>query len=200
MITAPQPVERHVSEKIILGVDPGTQVAGYGIIAVKSGAMRMLQYGVVHLSKYSTYQLKLQKLHDTIVRIIDEYAPDEMAIEDPFFGKNVQVMLKLGRAQGVVMAAALSRGIPIVEYAPRRVKQSVTGNGNAVKEQVSRMVATLLSVDLQPELFDATDALAIAICHHFHENALPGAPKTAGKKTKKGGWSAFVGENPERVR
>ncbi|GAB4043588.1 crossover junction endodeoxyribonuclease RuvC [Spirosoma jeollabukense] len=195
MIIAPN-LSAITKEKIILGVDPGTQVAGYGIIAVKGGVMSMMQYGVVQLTKYSTYQLKLQKLYETIVRLIDEYHPDEMAIEDPFFGKNVQVMLKLGRAQGVVMAAALSRNIPIVEYAPRRIKQSVTGNGNATKDQVSQMVGHLLKETLDPQFFDATDALAIAICHHFHENALPVAP---GKKTKKGAWGAFVSENSGRI-
>lgn len=184
------------TEKIILGIDPGTQVAGYGVIAVQAGQMRLLQYGVVHLTKYSTYQLKLAKLHETVQRLINDYTPDEMAIEDPFFGKNVQVMLKLGRAQGVVMAAALSRGIPIVEYAPRRVKQSVTGNGNASKDQVAHMVAHLLHTTLDPEFFDATDALAIAVCHHFHENALP---LVSNKKSKKGAWSAFVSENPGRL-
>jgi crossover junction endodeoxyribonuclease RuvC len=158
--------------------------------------MRMIQYGVVELHKYTTYQLKLQKLYETIIRLIDEHKPDEMAIEDPFFGKNVQAMLKLGRAQGVVMAAALSRNIPIVEYAPRRIKQSVTGNGNATKDQVSHMVGHLLKEDLNPKFFDATDALAIAVCHHFHENALPVAP---GKKNKKGAWGAFVSENAGRI-
>ncbi|GAA4414528.1 crossover junction endodeoxyribonuclease RuvC [Nibrella viscosa] len=187
------------AEKIILGVDPGTQIAGYGIIQVQNGQMRMLQYGVVHLSKYSTHELKLKKLYDTILRLIDDYLPDEMAIEDPFFGKNVQAMLKLGRAQGVSMAAALSRGIPIVEYSPRTVKQSVTGNGNAAKEQVSHMVSHLLNAELAPEFFDATDALAIAICHYFHENSLPGVKKSGGKKDKKGGWGAFVSENPGRL-
>ncbi|WP_266366330.1 crossover junction endodeoxyribonuclease RuvC [Tellurirhabdus rosea] len=189
------------AEKIILGVDPGTQVAGYGVILVQKGQLKLLQSGVIHLSKYSTYQQKLEKLHSRIQQLIDEYAPDEMAIEDPFFGKNVQAMLKLGRAQGVVMAAALSRGIPIVEYAPRKVKQSVTGNGNAAKEQVAHMVGVLLKTELDPEFFDATDALAIAICHHFHENTPVGAStkSSSGKKTKKGGWGAFIGENPERV-
>jgi crossover junction endodeoxyribonuclease RuvC len=184
------------TEKIILGVDPGTQVAGYGVISVQGGVMKMIQYGVVQLSKYTTYQLKLQKLHETMLRLIEEHKPDEMAIEDPFFGKNVQSMLKLGRAQGVVMAAALSRGIPIVEYAPRRIKQSVTGNGNATKDQVSHMVGQLLKEDLQPKFFDATDALAIAVCHHFHENALP---TVSNKKTKKGAWGAFVSENSDRI-
>ncbi len=183
-------------EKIILGVDPGTQIAGYGIISVRAGVMRMIEHGVVKLTSYATYQLKLQKLYDTILRLIDEHHPDEMAIEDPFFGKNVQAMLKLGRAQGVVMAAALSRNIPIVEYAPRRIKQSVTGNGNASKDQVSQMVGHLLNEPLDPKYFDATDALAIAVCHHFHENAMPVAP---GKKNRKGAWGAFVSENSGRV-
>lgn len=183
-------------EKIILGVDPGTQIAGYGVISIRAGVMRMLQYGVINLTKYTTHQLKLQKLHETMLRLIEEHHPDEMAIEDPFFGKNVQAMLKLGRAQGVVMAAALSRSIPIVEYAPRRVKQSVTGNGNAAKDQVAHMVAHLLETELAPEFFDATDALAIAICHHFHENALP---IRSTKSTKKGAWGAFVSENADRL-
>lgn len=185
-------------DKIILGVDPGTQIAGYGVIGIRKDQMSMLQYGVIHLSKYSTHELKLKKLFDRMLQLIEEYLPDEMSIEDPFFGKNVQAMLKLGRAQGVVMAAALSRGIPIVEYAPRRVKQSVTGNGNASKEQVSHMVGHLLKVELDAEFFDATDALAIAICHHFHKDALPG-PKSTGKKSKKGAWSAFINENPGRI-
>jgi len=185
-------------EKIILGVDPGTRIAGYGVIRVQNGETDLIEYGVIHLSKYSTHELKLKKLYDRAMQLIDQHLPDEMAIEDPFFGKNVQVMLKLGRAQGVVMAAALSRGIPIVEYAPRRIKQSVTGNGNAAKEQVSHMVGHLLKTELHPEFFDATDALAIALCHHFHANALPGA-KSAGKKSKKGAWSAFINENPDRI-
>lgn len=188
--------DSRLAEKVILGVDPGTQVAGYGIISVKGGVMAMIQHGVVQLSKYTTYQLKLQKLHETMLRLIDEFHPDEMAIEDPFFGKNVQSMLKLGRAQGVVMAAGLSRNIPIVEYAPRRIKQSVTGNGNASKDQVSQMVGHLLKESLDPQFFDSTDALAIAICHHFHENALP---VVSNKKTKKGAWGAFVSENANRV-
>lgn len=195
-MTVPPKTAPNNPEKIILGVDPGTQVAGYGLISVQAGTMKMMQYGVVQLSKYSTYQLKLQKLYDTILRLIDEHHPDEMAIEDPFFGKNVQAMLKLGRAQGVVMAAALSRSIPIVEYAPRRIKQSVTGNGNATKEQVAHMVGHLLNETLNPQFFDATDALAIAVCHHFHANALPAV---SNKKTKKGAWNAFVSENSNRI-
>jgi crossover junction endodeoxyribonuclease RuvC len=194
--TSPKTTPVVPTEKIILGVDPGTQIAGYGVIGVLQGKLRMIQYGVIKLNKYTTYQLKLQKLHETIARLIDDNKPDEMAIEDPFFGKNVQVMLKLGRAQGVVMAAALSRNISIVEYAPRKVKQSVTGNGNATKEQVSQMVEHLLGEKLAPEFFDATDALAIALCHHFHENAMP---VVSNAKNRKGAWSAFASEHSDRI-
>ena len=187
------------SEKIILGVDPGTRIAGYGIIRVHGPKIELLQYGVLKLDKYSTHELKLRKIFERISQLIAEFQPDEMAIEDPFFGKNVQAMLKLGRAQGVAMAAALARDIPIVEYSPKKVKQSVTGSGNASKEQVSFMIQTILNMKLQPEFFDATDAVAIAICHHYHANSLPTA--TAAKKgSKKGGWSAFISENPKRVK
>lgn len=182
-------------EKIILGVDPGTRFMGYGVILVQNGQMSVLQYGVINVSKYATQELKLKKIYERIVGIIEEFTPDEMAIEAPFFGKNVQSMLKLGRAQGIVMAAALSRQIPIVEYAPKTVKQSVTGNGNASKEQVASMLDHLLKMKLEPEMFDATDALGIAVCHHFHGNSI--MPTTKG--TKKG-WGAFVNENPERIK
>ncbi len=188
------------SEKIILGVDPGTRIAGYGIIRVVGQRIDLLQYGVLQLHKYSTHELKLKKIFERMVQIIDEFMPDEMAIEDPFYGKNIQSMLKLGRAQGVAMAAALSRNIPIVEYSPRKVKQSVTGNGNASKEQVAYMLESIIKQELKGEFFDATDAVAIAVCHHYHANTLPSAPKAGGKSAKKGGWGAFIGENPERVK
>jgi crossover junction endodeoxyribonuclease RuvC len=186
-------------EKIILGVDPGTRIAGYGIIRVVGQRIDLLQYGVLQLHKYSSHELKLKKIFERMIQLIDEFMPDEMAIEDPFFGKNIQSMLKLGRAQGVAMAAALSRNIPIVEYSPRKVKQSVTGNGNASKEQVAYMLESIVKTELKPEFFDATDAVAIAVCHHYHANALP-TPKTGKKSAKKGGWSAFVGENPDRIK
>ena len=150
-------------ERVILGVDPGTTVMGYGLVLVKNNQLRLIQYGVIHLSKYTTHELKLKKIFERILGIIDEYCPDEMALEAPFYGKNVQSMLKLGRAQGVAMAAALSRDIPITEYAPKRVKQSVTGNGNASKEQVAEMLKKLLFFKEAPKLLDATDALAVAV-------------------------------------
>ena len=150
-------------EKIILGLDPGTNVMGYGLIIIQRSKVQLLQFGVIHLSKYVGHELRLKKIFDRVLSLIDEFNPDEVALEAPFFGKNVQSMLKLGRAQGVSMAAALSRQIPIVEYAPRKVKQSVTGNGNASKEQVAKMLMTLLAIKEAPKLLDATDALAVAV-------------------------------------
>jgi len=192
--------EPPITEKIILGVDPGTQIAGYGVIKVTGQRIELLQYGVLKLSKYSTYQLKLQKIFQRLTQLIDEFLPDEMAIEDPFYGKNAQSMLKLGRAQGVAMAAALSRNIPIVEYSPKSVKKSVTGSGSASKEQVAYMLQSILKQELKPEFFDATDAVAIAICHHYHAHSPASVPSSGKKSSKKGGWGAFITENPERMK
>ena len=192
--------QKEISEKVIIGVDPGTQVMGYGVIMVKGQRIELVQYGVIHLNKYSTHELKLKKIFERITQLIEEYLPDEMAIEDPFYGKNAQSMLKLGRAQGVAMAAALARSIPIVEYSPKKVKQSVTGNGNASKEQVAYMLENILKMELSREFLDATDGIAIAICHHYHANSPASVGSTSGKKAKKGGWGAFVNENPNRVK
>lgn len=178
-------------EKIILGLDPGTTVMGYGVISVKGSNFMCMQYGVIHLSKYVGYELKLKKIFDRVLNLIDEYHPDEVALEAPFYGKNVQSMLKLGRAQGVAMAAALYREIPITEYAPKKVKQAVTGNGNASKEQVAKMLMTLLSIKELPKLLDSTDALGVAVCHHFQKG---------GSKANSKSWGSFLKENPERMR
>lgn len=178
-------------EKIILGVDPGTNIMGYGLIIVEKTKLSVLQYGVIHLSKYEGHELKLKKIFERVISLIDEYHPDEVALEAPFFGKNVQSMLKLGRAQGVAMAAALSREIPIVEYAPKKVKQAVTGNGNASKEQVAKMLMTLFSIKEIPKLLDATDALAVAVCHHFQKGQT---------KSKAKSWEAFVKDNPKKLK
>lgn len=164
---------------------------GYGLILIRQSKVQLLQFGVIHLSKYEGHELRLKKIFDRVVGLIDEFNPDEVALEAPFFGKNVQSMLKLGRAQGVSMAAALSRRIPIVEYAPRKVKQSVTGNGNASKEQVAKMLMTLLTIKEVPKLLDATDALAVAVCHHFQNGASKGKAKS---------WATFIKENPQKVR
>ncbi len=180
-------------EKIILGIDPGTNIMGYGLLIVSGKKYSLLQYGVIHLKKYSTHELKLKKIFDRVTGIIEEFHPDTVALEAPFYGENVQSMLKLGRAQGVAMAAALAREIPITEYSPKKVKQSVTGNGNASKIQVAEMLKTLLNIKEIPKLLDATDALAVAVCHHFHDGRL----QTRGRNA---GWKSFLAENPDRVK
>lgn len=180
-------------EKIILGIDPGTNVMGYGLILVEGSKYSLLQFGVIHLKKYIGHELKLKKIFERITGLIDEFHPDAVALEAPFYGENVQSMLKLGRAQGVAMAAALAREIPIAEYSPKKVKQSVTGNGNASKVQVAEMLKTLLNIKEIPKLLDATDALAVAICHHFHDGRL----QTRGRAA---GWKSFLEENPGRIK
>ena len=185
--------KKEPNEKIILGIDPGTNVMGYGLILTEGKKYKVLQYGVIHLKKYETHELKLKKIFERVTGIIDEFLPDTMALEAPFYGANVQSMLKLGRAQGVAMAAALAREIPITEYSPKKVKQSVTGNGNASKEQVAAMLQTLFSLTELPKMLDATDALAVALCHHFHE----GRVQTRGRNE---GWKSFIEENPSRVK
>ena len=177
--------------KIILGIDPGTTIMGYALIRIHKNTTTLLQFGVIHLKKYGTHELKLKKIYERISQIIEEFMPDEVALEAPFFGKNVQSMLKLGRAQGVAMAAALAREIPITEYAPRKVKQSVTGKGTASKEQVASMVINLLNIKEAPKLMDATDALAVALCHHFQGG------KTISKVKS---WKSFLSQNPERLK
>lgn len=183
--------KKPVKEKIIVGIDPGTNVMGYGVLCVKGNALSVMQYGVFKLSSYATHELKLKKIFERVSGLLQEYAPDEVALEAPFFGKNVQSMLKLGRAQGVAMAAALALEIPIVEYAPRKIKQSVTGNGNASKEQVAKMLMMLLKITEAPQMLDATDALAVAVCHHFQNGVV------AKKNTS---WEGFVKEHPSRVK
>lgn len=181
-------------ETIILGIDPGTNVMGYGLIKCIGQQMQLIQFGVIHLAKYRNHELKLQKIFERVSSLIEEYVPDEVALESPFFGKDVQAMLKLGRAQGVAMAAALHKEIPIREYAPRKVKQAVTGNGNASKEQVAAMIKNLLKFEGEPKMLDATDALAVAVCHNF--SFKPGATGSSGKTS----WKAFISENPKRVK
>jgi crossover junction endodeoxyribonuclease RuvC len=183
------------SEKIILGIDPGTRYLGYGLLRITNDKVTVLQYGVLNLTKYTTQGAKFLKIHERVLGIIEEFLPDEIAIESPFFGKNVQSMLKLGRVQGMVMSLAFSKSIPIAEYEPKKIKQSVTGNGNASKEQVAKMVEIIGNIKLDAKMHDATDALGIAICHHFHNKNI----SSTLKGTKKG-WGAFVTENPERIK
>jgi len=183
--------KKQVIEKIILGLDPGTNVMGYGVILVQLSKVTLLQFGVIQMGKYGAHEMKLKKIFDRVLSLVDEFKPDEVALEAPFFGKNVQSMLKLGRAQGVAMSAALYREVPITEYAPKKVKQSVTGNGNASKEQVARMLMQIFSIKEMPKLLDASDALAVAVCHHYQNGAL---------KSKSKSWESFLKDNPNKVK
>ena len=180
-------------ERIILGIDPGTNIMGYGLIRQKAGSISLITMGVLKLGSYDNHALKLKKIFERTLGIIDEYKPDELAVEAPFFGKNVQSMLKLGRAQGVAMAAALHKDIPIFEYSPKKIKQSITGNGNASKEQVSAMLMNIVKFSEVPEYLDATDGLAAAVCHYFQGSAI--------KQDKSyTGWKSFIQNNPKRVK
>ncbi len=182
-------------DKIIMGVDPGTNVMGYGILGIKGKKAEMIALGVIELSKFESHYLRLKRIYDRILSLVEQYLPDEMAIEAPFFGKNVQSMLKLGRAQGVAMAAALARDVPITEYEPRKIKMAITGTGAASKEQVREMLKRILNIkesQLLPQL-DSTDALAAAVCH-FYESTRPVI--NAGKSS----WKDFIAKHPDRVR
>lgn len=181
------------TDKIILGIDPGTVVMGFGLLHIKGSEMKLLELDVIKLNKDDDHTLRLQKIFAAVTSLVKKHKPDEFAIEAPFFGKNVQSMLKLGRAQGVAMAAALNFDIPIFEYSPKKIKQSITGNGNAAKEQVAAMLQQILKFTNTNNYLDATDALAVAVCHHFQGKS----PQQAGKKNYKN-WSAFLGDNPER--
>lgn len=180
------------TEKIILGIDPGTTIMGFGLIKVIGKNMEFIQMNELLLKKYDNHYIKLKLIFERTIELIDTYNPDEIAIEAPFFGKNVQSMLKLGRAQGVAMAAGLSREIPITEYLPKKIKMAITGNGNASKEQVALMLKSLLGLKTLPKNLDATDGLAAAVCHFYN------AGKVVGGKNYTG-WSAFVKQNPKKI-
>ena len=156
------------SEKIILGIDPGTTIMGFGLIKVVDKKMELMQLDELLLKKYDDHYVKLKLIFERTIHLIETYHPDEIAIEAPFFGKNVQSMLKLGRAQGVAMAAGLSREVPITEYSPKKIKMAITGNGNASKEQVAKMLQSLLKIKTLPKNLDATDGLAAAVCHFYN--------------------------------
>ena len=181
------------SERIILGIDPGTTIMGFGLIKVENKKMQFLQLNELQLSKYSDPYIKLKLIFERTIELIDTYNPDEIAIEAPFFGKNVQSMLKLGRAQGVAMAAGLSRQIPITEYLPKKIKMAITGNGNASKEQVARMLQSLLNLKSLPKNLDSTDGLAAAVCHFYNSGRTE-----IGKSYS--GWEAFVKQNPKKIK
>ncbi len=172
---------------------------GYSIIKVQSNAIQIIQVDVLKLSSRRDNYERLQLIHAKVLELMQQHRPDEFAIEAPFFGKNVQSMLKLGRAQGVAIAAAMNSGIPVTEYAPKKIKQAITGNGNAGKEQIFKMLQNIVALPDQPQYFDATDALAVAVCHHFQGRlTIPDAPKPLARK-QKAGWESFLKTHAHRV-
>jgi crossover junction endodeoxyribonuclease RuvC len=185
----------------ILGIDPGTLTMGYGIISIDKSNLSLVEMGVLHLSKYKEHSERLHFIFERVSALVQIHRPEMVALEAPFFGKNVQSMLKLGRAQGVAMAAAMAHGSQVVEFAPRKIKQIVTGNGNASKEQVWKMLQHQLKFDENPDFLDATDAVAAALCHHFTTGKGNSANITkAAPKKKSNSWAAFVAANPGKVK
>jgi crossover junction endodeoxyribonuclease RuvC len=190
---------------LILGIDPGTRILGYSLLDTEGDNLRILAMDVLYLRNIPDFNQRIRRIFDSTLRIIDSFHPDHLAIEAPFFGKNVQSMLKLGRAQGVAIAAAMSRDLSITEYEPSVIKQAVTGNGNAAKEQVAAMLRSILQFDDSPRYLDATDALAVAYtCHMDLTNPLADLRRelAAGRKTKpsrKRQWADFVNQNPDRI-
>lgn len=183
-------------DRVIIGIDPGTNVMGYGILGVKQRRPVIVALGAIQLSKFESHYMRLSRIFERVTSLVEQYKPDEMAIEAPFYGKNVQSMLKLGRAQGVAMVAALQRDIPVIEYEPRKVKMAITGNGGASKEQVLEMLRRELHIDTSdlPAKLDASDALAVALCH-FYESGKPLASMGGCKS-----WKEFAAKNPGRVK
>jgi crossover junction endodeoxyribonuclease RuvC len=183
------------SSKIILGIDPGTIVMGYGIVAVNGQQLKLLHMNVLKLNPKKDQHTRLELIHRTVAELIILYKPTTFAIEAPFFGKNVQSMLKLGRAQGVAIAAAIQAGLEVCEYSPKKVKQSITGNGNADKHQVWQMLQRILTINEVPEFLDASDALAVAICHHYQTGSIIPAANS-----KANGWEEFAKQNAGRIK
>lgn len=186
-------MQQIVVEKIILGIDPGTNVLGFGIIEVKNQKISVLDFGFLKLNSKQDLGVRLKLIFEKIIELIDAFHPDHLAIEAQFFGENVQSMLKLGKAQGVCIAAALSRDIPYTEYAPKKIKQSITGKGNSSKEQVAGMLSHILNVKIPSENLDATDGLATAICHYYQE-------KSPLQGTKSNSWASFIKNNPGKIK
>lgn len=181
-------------DRIIMGIDPGTRIMGYGLLGIRGRKPEVIVMGVIKLDRLESHYMRLHRIYERVLGLVAQYLPDEVALEAPFFGKNVQSMLKLGRAQGVAMAACLARDVPIAEYAPRLIKMAVTGNGQAGKEQVANMLQHLLQMtsDQMPDFLDATDALAVALTH-FYETSKPTLPK--GPKS----WEDFIAKNPDKI-
>lgn len=193
MVKISPPLQK--ASKIILGIDPGTIIMGFGLVEINQKGISLLDMGVLKLSPKDDAYQRLEKIHNKVTELIKTYKPESFAIEAPFFGKNVQSMLKLGRAQGVAIAAAMQSGLSICEYAPKKIKQSITGNGNAGKDQVMKMLQQILSFTETPKYMDASDALAVAVCHYFQQkNTLPAA------SGKSNGWKDFLSKNPQRLK
>jgi crossover junction endodeoxyribonuclease RuvC len=192
--------------KIILGIDPGTVVMGYGIIEYRGNRLSLIEMGVLKLqSRQDSYE-RLKLIHQKVKELIGRFTPQDFAIEAPFFGKNVQSMLKLGRAQGVAIATAMHAGIPVTEYSPKKVKQSITGNGNSEKQQVWKMLQRILEIEEEIDRYDASDALAVAVCHHFQNQVAEKIPAdmskkggAGGRRNKPGSWEEFIRQNPGKV-
>ena len=182
------------TEKIIMGIDPGTNLLGFGVIRVIGRDVSFVDMGVLDMRKEKDHFAKLRKVSEKMEDLLDIYRPDELSVESPFYGKNPQVMLKLGRAQGAAITAALKRGIPVTEYAPRKAKISITGAGAASKEQVGTMIRKILNIEFAPEHLDATDALALALCHYFHLTNPLSSARTSGD------WKHFIEANPDRIK
>ena len=180
------------SSKIILGIDPGTTIMGFGIIEINNKKMKLIELNELKLTKIKDHYLRLKLIFERTIELIEKFNPDEIAIEAPFFGKNVQSMLKLGRAQGVAMAAGLSRQIPVTEYSPKKIKMAITGNGNASKEQVAKMLQTLLLIKELPKNLDSTDGLAAAVCHFYNSDKLISDKKYSS-------WNSYIKNNPDKI-
>ena len=179
------------ANRIILGIDPGTNIMGYGLISINNKDISLLAMGAIHLAKTENHSLRLKKIFEKTLHLIDEYKVDEMAIEAPFYGKNAQSMLKLGRAQGVAMAASMFREVPVTEYMPKKIKKAITGKGAASKEQVASMLKSIVNYKESPKYLDASDGLAVAVCHYFQGN-------TISTKKSYSNWDSFLKNNPDR--
>ena len=179
-------------DKIILGIDPGRTIMGFGLIKVINKKMELIEMEELKLIKIKDHYVRLKLIFEKTIELIDKHKPDEISIEAPFFGKNVQSMLKLGRAQGVAMAAGLSRQIPVTEYSPKKIKMAITGNGNASKEQVAKMLQNLFSIKELPKNLDSTDGLAAAVCHFYNNESISTDKKYSG-------WSSYIKNNPKKI-
>lgn len=193
-------MKSQASERIILGIDPGTNILGFGVIQITGNQMKLLDFGVLDMSKSDDAFQKLATIYTKTCELIDLHGATELSIEAPFFGKNVQSMLKLGRAQGTAIAAAVSKQLPVNEYSPKKIKQSITGKGSSTKEQVAQMLTRLLHTDFSDQKMDATDGIAAAVCHYFQQ--IPSEKNSTAKKTtrKSGSWEKFVQANPGRLK